>query len=98
MTPEELRMRLAFLGFTEADRENLAELAPILEKNADSFIGAFYRHLLSFEPTRRLLADPEVKESLTAMDFWQSTPSSASFLAPNARNILSRRSSVTASR
>ncbi len=64
MTPEELRMRLAFLGFTEADRENLAEFAPILEKNADSFIGAFYRHLLSFEPTRRLLADPEVKESV----------------------------------
>ncbi len=62
MTPDELRTRLAFLGYTEADRENLAELAPILEKNADSFIGAFYQHLLSFEPTRRLLADPKVKE------------------------------------
>ncbi|MEE9280594.1 MAG: protoglobin domain-containing protein [Myxococcota bacterium] len=66
MSPEELRLRLAFLGFTDADRANLSELAPILEKDADSFMGAFYRHLLSFEPTRRLLADPDVKERVIA--------------------------------
>ena len=63
---DDLRQRLEFLGLGETDRANLAELGPLLEKNAESFIGPFYRHLLSFEPTRRLLADPEVKERLFA--------------------------------
>ncbi len=63
---DELRQRLAFLSFGEADLANLAELGPLLEKHAESFIGPFYRHLLSFEPTRQLLADPEVKERLLA--------------------------------
>jgi signal transduction histidine kinase len=64
--PQDLRQRLAFLDFTDADRANLAELGEVLEKHADSFISAFYRHLLSFEPTRRLLADPEVKDRVIA--------------------------------
>lgn len=59
--PRDLRERLAFLDFTDADRANLGELGQVLDKHADTLIGAFYRHLLSFEPTRRLLADPAVK-------------------------------------
>ena len=54
----------AYFDFTEEDRELLAELRPTLEKHGDSLVSAFYRHLLSFEPTRRLLRDPDVKERL----------------------------------
>jgi len=61
-----LKQRLAYLDLGEADRELLAELGPVLEKHADVFVAAFYRHLLSFEPTRALLRDPVVKERLLA--------------------------------
>ncbi len=60
----ELDERLAFLGWTEADRAVVSGLRPLMERNADRLVAAFYRHLLSFEPTRRLLADPDVKERL----------------------------------
>ena len=60
----EIEQRLAFLRFESIDRDLLAELAPILEEHAESFVATFYRHLLSFEPTRALLVDPEVKERL----------------------------------
>ena len=60
----EIEQRLAFLRFESIDRDLLAELAPILEEHAESFVAKFYRHLLSFEPTRALLADLEVKERL----------------------------------
>jgi two-component system NtrC family sensor kinase len=63
MDPEAER-RLAFLRFDAADRDRLAELAPIFEEHADDFVETFYRHLLSFPTTRALLADPEVKERL----------------------------------
>ncbi|MGH8311076.1 MAG: protoglobin domain-containing protein, partial [Steroidobacteraceae bacterium] len=55
---------LAFLELDAGDRANLLELRPILEKHADAFVAAFYRHLLSFEATRALLSDPDVKERL----------------------------------
>jgi signal transduction histidine kinase len=61
---EELEERLAFLGLAEADRRLLADLRPVLATHADRLVGAFYRHLLSYEETRRLLADPRVKERL----------------------------------
>jgi signal transduction histidine kinase len=60
----DLDERRAFLGWTEADRAALADLRPLMERNADRLVAGFYRHLLSFAPTRRLLADPEVKERL----------------------------------
>ncbi len=56
--------RLAFLEWGAEDAENLRQLRPVLEKNADGFVSAFYRHLLSFEETHRLLADHDVKERL----------------------------------
>jgi len=60
----DLRQRLAYLEFEEPDRELLSALAPLIEKHADSIVGAFYRHLLSFSPTRQILRDPQVKERL----------------------------------
>ncbi len=63
-TESDRAIRLAFFELGEEDRRNLARLRPLLEKYADSFVAAFYRHLLSFEPARALLADPEVKDRL----------------------------------
>lgn len=57
-------LRLAFYELGDEDRANLAHLRPLLEKRADSLVAAFYRHLLSFQATRELLADPEVKDRL----------------------------------
>jgi signal transduction histidine kinase len=63
-SPRDRETRLAFLELGEEDAENLRHLAPLLEKHADSFVGAFYRHLLSFDVTRGLLSDEGVKERL----------------------------------
>ncbi len=60
----DLNQRLSYLGFEPSDHELLADLRPVLEERADGFVAEFYRHLLSFEPTRRLLRDPAVKERL----------------------------------
>ena len=60
--PADLKQQLAFLNLQESDREVLAELRPVLEKHADGFVAAFYRHLLSFPDTRGLLRDPAVKK------------------------------------
>jgi signal transduction histidine kinase len=64
--PADLQQRLAYLNLSEADRQKLQELRPVLERNASTFVSAFYRHLLSFQPTRDLLRDPEMKERLQA--------------------------------
>ena len=61
---DDRQLRLAFLEFDDEDVENLRRLRPVLEKHADSFVAAFYRHLLSFEETHRLLADADVKTRL----------------------------------
>jgi signal transduction histidine kinase len=62
----ELEQRLGFLNLTPAEVASLRSLAGPLEKHADGFVGAFYRHLLSFPQTRELLRDPEVKTRLLA--------------------------------
>ncbi len=64
MTQFDLSEQLEYFDYTEADRQALAELRPLLEKHADGLVSAFYRHLLSFGPTRLLLADPQVKDRL----------------------------------
>jgi len=61
---DDRQVRLAFLEIGEEDAENLRRLKPVLEKHAENFVGAFYRHLLSFEETHRLLADVDVKNRL----------------------------------
>ena len=65
-TTHDIEQRLAYLNLEPGDLELLAALGPLLEKHADAFVAAFYRHLLSFEPTRQLLRDPDVKERLLA--------------------------------
>ncbi len=60
----EIEQRLAYLNLEPTDFELLASLEPMLEKNADAFVSAFYRHLLSFGSTRELLRDPAVKQRL----------------------------------
>jgi len=63
---QQLEQRLSYLNLRSADVESLRCLREPLEKHADSFVGAFYRHLLSFQPTRDLLRDSEVKDRLLA--------------------------------
>jgi signal transduction histidine kinase len=58
------QQRLSYMNLQPADCELLAALEPVLERHAASFVAAFYRNLLSFEPTRELLRDPEVKRRL----------------------------------
>jgi len=60
----DLERRLAFLRLEPADLELLAELRPVVEARAEAFVEVFYRHLLSFDETRRLLRDPVVEERL----------------------------------
>jgi signal transduction histidine kinase len=62
----DLEQRLAFLNLTRVEVASLRALAGPLEKHADGFVGAFYRHLLSFPETRELLRDSEVKNRLLA--------------------------------
>ncbi len=64
--PQELEQRLSYLNLRSGDLESLRELREPLEKHADGFVGAFYRHLLSFQPTRDLLRDSAVKDRLLA--------------------------------
>src|SRR5262245_47150895 len=62
----DLELRLSYLGLRAEDFEALRSLRGPLEKHADAFVGAFYRHLLSFEATRLLLRDADVKNRLLA--------------------------------
>jgi signal transduction histidine kinase len=55
---------LAFYELSDAEIARLAELGPMLEKHADNLVAAFYRHLLGFPETRKLLRDPQVTERL----------------------------------
>ncbi|HEY5656640.1 MAG TPA: protoglobin domain-containing protein [Myxococcota bacterium] len=61
---EDIDQRLAYLDLGEDDRALLADLRPLLESKADGVVASFYRHLLTFGPTRQLLRDPVVKERL----------------------------------
>ena len=66
MAPGDLEQRLGYLNLRSEDFEALRSLREPLEKHADAFVAAFYRHLLSFQPTRELLRDPKVKDRLLA--------------------------------
>ena len=59
--PRELAL---FFQYGPEERALLAGLRPTLEKHADYLVAAFYRHLLSFPETQRLLRDPEVTKRL----------------------------------
>jgi signal transduction histidine kinase len=62
--PADPRELAEFFQYGPDERALLARLRPTLEKHADDLVAAFYRHLLSFPETQRLLRDPEVTERL----------------------------------
>jgi signal transduction histidine kinase len=62
--PADPRELAEFFQYGDEERGLLAALRPTLEKHADDLVAAFYRHLLSFPETRRLLRDPRVTERL----------------------------------
>jgi signal transduction histidine kinase len=55
---------VAFFDLPDDAVAKLAELRPMLEKRADDLVAGFYRHLLAFPETRKLLRDPKVTERL----------------------------------
>lgn len=61
VAPFPLREQLEYFEYSNADRETLAELRPLLEKHADALVSDFYRHLLFFASTRTFLKSEEVK-------------------------------------
>ena len=62
-----LAAELSFFEYGPEEQELLAELRPVLEKNADQLVSAFYRHLLSYGPTRQHLRDRKVTERLLVL-------------------------------
>ena len=62
--PSDFEQRLAFLRLGQEDLDLLAKLRPVLEERADELVAEFYRHLLSFAPTRQFLRDPAIRERL----------------------------------
>lgn len=53
ITSAGVRQRVAFLGLTERERQELARMAPWAERVADRIAQRFYDFQFSFEPTRR---------------------------------------------
>lgn len=62
----DFELRVAFLSLSPDDVARLAMLRPLLERHADALVAAFYRHLLSFDETRRLLSNASAKRRLLA--------------------------------
>ena len=63
---EDIEQRLAYLDLSDEERALLADLRPLFESSGEGVVASFYRHLLTFGPTRQLLRDPVVKERLLA--------------------------------
>ncbi len=59
-----LRTRRSFLNFTDDDADRLKALHPRLSSFHSQFVDDFYRHLLSFEETRRFLPDEAAVDRL----------------------------------
>jgi Protoglobin len=59
LTPQELRIRKAFVGLDLAATRALQALRPWMEAHVHEVVEEFYAHLLRFEQPRWLLADPQ---------------------------------------
>lgn len=66
ITEQELLRRKDFLEFGDDDIANLAGINNLAQRYATSVIDDFYKHLLSFEETRRFFQDPEVLQRVRA--------------------------------
>jgi signal transduction histidine kinase len=62
----EALLRKEFLRLTPDEEAALAKLRPLIAKHADDLVNAFYRHLLQFEETRRLLTNELITNRLLA--------------------------------
>lgn len=60
----DLVRRLEFLGISDADACRLRALGPLLAEASEAIVAGFYRHLLLFPETRRLLKDPQIAGQL----------------------------------
>ena len=71
---ESLRTRRSFLEFTDDDAVRLFAIHSHLSSLRGRFVEDFYRHLMSFEETRRLLPDDAAVERLkkTQSDYFDS--------------------------
>ncbi len=66
MENHDARIRKEYLRFTAEEEASLRKLQPLFEAHADEMVAAFYRHLLQFEETRRLLSDEIITNRLLA--------------------------------
>jgi signal transduction histidine kinase len=64
MDAESLEELREFFGITEADLEALSEAREAVDKAADAIVDDFYRHLLQYPDTQRLLRNAEVRKRL----------------------------------
>lgn len=64
ITPEELESRLAFLSFSEEDRQNLRAISLVIQQHVDDMIAVFYEHLIQFRELRDILCEPGLMERL----------------------------------
>jgi signal transduction histidine kinase len=62
----EARLRKEFLRLTSEEEASLVKLKPLIAKHAEDLVNAFYRHLLQFEETRRLLTNELITNRLLA--------------------------------
>ncbi len=63
---QEAQLRKTYLRLTPEDETLLSQLRPVLEAHVDDLVAAFYRHLLQFDETRRLLSDELITNRLLA--------------------------------
>ena len=64
MAVDDWETRKGFLRFTKEEEVALTVLQPVMAEHVDELVGAFYRHLLSFPETRRLLTDELISTRL----------------------------------
>lgn len=57
-------IRKDFLLFTAEEETALKSLQPLMKRHVDELVEAFYRHLMSFAETRRLLSDEMITSRL----------------------------------
>ncbi|MDW8059501.1 MAG: globin-coupled sensor protein [Thermomicrobium sp.] len=68
LTPQGFDQRLAFVGLSEAERRELARLAPWAERVADRIAERFYDFQFAFEPTRRFFERYAVSRGLSLQE------------------------------
>ncbi len=61
---DDWKTRKAYLLLTEEEEAALKSLQPLMARHVDELVAAFYRHLLQFAETRRLLSDELITSRL----------------------------------